>query len=81
MEDFHSAVFKGTYRHRIDTKGRLPVPAVFRRALDGQATVVATLLDQCLAVYPQTEWARLEEQLQALPVFNKQVKALTLKTR
>jgi MraZ protein len=70
-------VFKGTYRHRIDPKGRLPVPAVFRRALDRDPAVVVTLLDQCLAVYPPTEWARLEAQLHALPAFAKQVKALT----
>jgi MraZ protein len=39
--------------------------------------VVVTLLDQCLAVYPPAEWARLEGQLAALPGFSKQVKALT----
>ena len=38
---------------------------------------MATLLDQCLAVYPTEEWARLETQLAALPAFSKQVKALT----
>jgi MraZ protein len=72
-------VFKGTYHHRIDAKGRLPVPAVFRRALDegAFASVVVTLLDQCLAVYSPAEWAKLESQLAALPAFNKQVKALT----
>jgi len=77
VEDFQLAVFKGTYRHRIDAKGRLPVPAVFRRALSGESPVVVTLLDQCLAVYPPAEWARLEGQLSALPAFSKQVKALT----
>ena len=77
VEDFQLAVFKGTYRHRIDTKGRLPVPAVFRRALGDESAVVVTLLDQCLAVYPPAEWARLEEQLSALPAFSKQVKGLT----
>ena len=70
-------MFKGTYRHRIDPKGRLPVPAVFRRALDRDPAVVVTLLDQCLAVYPPAEWARLETQLHALPAFSKPVKALT----
>jgi MraZ protein len=70
-------VFKGTYRHRIDPKGRLPVPAVFRRALGSEAGVVVTLLDQCLVVYPPAEWGRLEAQLGALPAFSKQVKALT----
>jgi MraZ protein len=77
VEDLQPAVFKGTYRHRIDPKGRLPVPAAFRRTLDREAVVVVTLLDQCLAVYPAAEWARLETQLHALPAFSKQVKALT----
>jgi transcriptional regulator MraZ len=72
-----AAVFKGTYRHRIDGKGRVPIPAAFRRSLGDAGQVVATLLDQCLAVYPPPEWSRLEAQLAALPAFNKQVKALT----
>jgi transcriptional regulator MraZ len=72
-------VFKGTYRHRIDPKGRLPVPAVFRRALAdaGAEAVVVTVLDQCLAAYAPAEWARLEAQLHALPAFSRPVKALT----
>ena len=75
MEYFQLAVFKGTYHHRIDAKGRLPVPAAFRRALgDG---VVVTQLDQCLAAYAPSEWAKLEAQLAALPAFSKPVKALT----
>jgi MraZ protein len=77
VEDFRLAVFKGTYRHRIDGKGRLPVPAAFRRVWGGEPAVVVTLLDQCLAVYPPAEWARLEGQLAALPAFSKQVKAFT----
>jgi MraZ protein len=70
-------VFKGTYHHRIDAKGRLPVPAVFRRSLGDQGQVVVTLLDQCLAAYSPAEWAKLEGQLAALPAFSKAVKALT----
>jgi MraZ protein len=72
-------VFKGTYNHRIDPKGRLPVPAAFRRALAerGSADLVVTPLDQCLACYPRDEWEKLESQLEALPAFSKQVKALT----
>jgi MraZ protein len=70
-------VFKGTYHHKIDPKGRLPVPAAFRRALGATDTLVVTLLDQCLAAYPPAEWSRLEAQLAALPAFSKPVKALT----
>ena len=39
--------------------------------------VVVTVLDQCLAAYGPSEWARLEAQLQALPAFSRPVKALT----
>ena len=70
-------MFKGTYRHRIDGKGRLPIPAAFRRALGDEGRVVVTPLDQCLAAYPPAEWAKLEAQLAALPAFSKPVKALT----
>ena len=72
-------MFKGTYTHRIDAKGRLPVPAAFRRALqqEGATSVVMTSLDQCLAAYAPSEWARLEHHLRAMPAFSRQVKALT----
>jgi len=72
-------VFKGTHRHRLDPKGRLPVPAPFRRELQagGETHLVVTLLDECLAAYPPREWEQLERQLQALPAFNRTVKALT----
>ena len=79
-------VFKGTYGHRIDAKGRLPVPAPFRRALvsahgrgagDASAGLVLTPLDQCIAAYPLREWSRLEAQLRALPAFSRPAKALT----
>jgi MraZ protein len=69
-------LFKGTYHLKIDPKGRLPVPAVFRRELH-EARVVVTPLDQCLAAYPPAEWGRLESQLHALPAFSRPVKALT----
>ena len=72
-------MFKGTYRYRIDAKGRLPVPAAFRRALGalGSETVVATFMDQCLAVFPAPEWSRLEDRLRGLPAFGRTTRALT----
>jgi MraZ protein len=79
VEDSQGTVFKGTYRHRIDPKGRVPVPAAFRRVLaeTGSETIVVTLLDQCLAAYPTHEWSRVESSLAALPPFSKPVKALS----
>jgi len=71
-------VFKGTYRYRLDAKGRLPVPAPFRRRLAeaGAHGVVMTVLDECLAVYPPTEWEKLAAQLVALPAFSRPTKGL-----
>ena len=55
------------------------MPAAFRRVLAtrGGDRLVATVLDQCLAVYPAHEWSRLESSLAALPPFSKPVKALS----
>ena len=79
VENSQPTVFKGSYRLRIDPKGRVPVPAVFRRLLGeaGSTTVVVTPLDQCLAAYPTQEWSRLESSLAALPPFSKRVMALS----
>jgi MraZ protein len=73
------SVFKGTYQLKIDPKGRLPVPAAFRRDLSqaNARAVVVTAMDQCLSAFAPGEWERLEDQLRALPAFSRPVKALT----
>jgi MraZ protein len=71
-------MFTGTFDYRLDAKGRLPIPAPFRKVLEraGQKTVVATLLDNCLAIYPPPAWAELEAQVLKMEPFAKQTKAL-----
>ncbi len=56
----------GEYAHTIDAKGRLIIPARFREGL-GDSFVVTKGLDNCLFVYPQQEWAALEQKLKSLP--------------
>ena len=53
-------MFKGEYDHTIDAKGRIILPAKFREELGGEF-VVTKGLDQCLFVYPQDEWKRIED--------------------
>jgi transcriptional regulator MraZ len=60
-------VFTGEYRHTVDDKGRLAVPARFRAQLDGGA-VVARWLDTCLAIYPRTAWEELAAKVRSLPI-------------
>lgn len=63
-------MFMGEYRHSIDEKGRLIIPAKFRELL-GDCFVVTKGLDNCLFIYPNHEWQAFEEKLKALPIANK----------
>ena len=47
----------GKYKHTLDPKGRLFVPAKLREEL-GSAFYVARSLDPCLTVYTEEEWQR-----------------------
>jgi MraZ protein len=60
-------VFTGEYRHSVDDKGRLAVPAKFRAQL-GAGAVVSRWLDACLAIHTQTGWADLAAKVAALPI-------------
>jgi len=59
-------MFIGEYRHSIDDKGRLAIPAKFRSSL--KKAVVTRGLDACLFVYPMSEWKILAEKLANLPI-------------
>jgi MraZ protein len=60
-------VFTGEYRHAIDDKGRLAVPARFRAQLDG-GLVVAWWLDACLAIFPMPAWEAISAKVEGLPI-------------
>jgi len=58
-------VFKGTYRHSVDDKGRVTVPARFRDAL-GDDFILTRGLDGCIFLYPLAAWQALESKLAGL---------------
>jgi len=60
-------VFIGEYRHSVDGKGRVAIPARFRPAL-AQAPVITRWLDACLAIFPGPDFERLAEKVAALPL-------------
>ena len=57
----------GEYRHALDDRGRIAVPARFRSRLSSGATLTRWL-DSCIAVYPRDAWAELAEKLRGLPL-------------
>lgn len=69
-------MFMGEYRHTIDEKGRIIIPAKFREEL-GHSFVVTRGLDNCLFVYPAPEWSQLEQKLKTLPFTRSDARAFT----
>jgi MraZ protein len=62
------AAFRGSYQHSIDHKGRVSIPARFRRQLSGEADetfVVVRGFESCIALYPSDEFRRLDERLRS----------------
>lgn len=66
----------GEYRHNVDTKGRMIVPAKFREDL-GETFVLTRGLDQCLFGYPMDEWKIIEEKIKSLPLTKKDARAFS----
>ena len=56
----------GEYKHTIDTKKRLAIPAKLRKEL-GKGAVLTRGLDNCLALYPLKEWQGMAKKLVQLP--------------
>ncbi len=59
-------MFIGEYKHNIDEKGRIAVPAKFRKQLKG--AIITRGLDRCLFVFNKIEWQELAKKLIALPL-------------
>lgn len=60
-------MFLGRHTHALDVKGRLAIPARFRDEL-ASGLVVTRGVDQCLAIYPMSQWNELSAKINALPV-------------
>src|SRR5437667_5145065 len=69
-------VFRGSYEHTIDLKGRLSIPSRFREELSKREvnTLVLTAGDRCIWAFPMDEWERLEERLRQPPHFSPEMR-------
>jgi transcriptional regulator MraZ len=69
-------MFRGTFEHTIDDKGRVSVPVRFRDVLlasnDDRVVITNFIFEsvRCLDVYPYPAWLQLEERLLARPQFD-----------
>lgn len=73
-------MFRGRYEHNLDEKGRVQLPAAYKRELKRIETEILVLTTHisspCLVAYPLVEWERFEERLAQLPQFEPSVTAL-----
>jgi MraZ protein len=66
-------MFRGNHPTRVDEKGRLKVPAEFKRVIDekyGTQFYITSLDGKVAQIYPFEEWERIEQKLASLSTFN-----------
>jgi MraZ protein len=66
-------MFRCNHPTRVDEKGRLKVPAEFKRVIDekyGAQFYITSLDGKVAQVYPFEEWERIEQKLASLSTFN-----------
>lgn len=61
------SMFIGEYRHNLDAKNRLIIPAKFREQLS-TTVYVTEWMEGCLAAFPEQQWNQMIEQYSSLPM-------------
>ena len=62
-----SVLYYGEYRHVIDAKKRLFIPAKMRECLGESFYVTRKISEPCLAIYSEEEWQKFSSKLNSLP--------------
>lgn len=58
--------YLGSYLYQVDEKGRVTLPAAFRRDSEAQSFVLIQAQPDALTLYPDDTWAEVQERLRAL---------------
>ena len=68
-------MFQGDFRHSLDAKGRVIMPAKFREEL-GNKFYITRGMDKNLQIYSCEEWEKLYQKLTTLPMIDRNSRAL-----
>ena len=59
-------MFKGTFKHSLDAKGRIAIPNRLRQQLekidDKEVLIITQGFEDCLLAYPPQEWEKMEQK-------------------
>ena len=72
-------MFRGNHPARVDEKGRLKLPAEFKRRVDeeyGEQFYITSKDGKVAEIYPLKEWEKLDAKLAMIPNFNPAKKKL-----
>lgn len=72
-------MFRGNHTARVDEKGRLKLPAEFKRPVTenyGSLFYITSKDGKVAEIYPLKEWEKIEEKLAAIPSFHPAKKKL-----
>jgi MraZ protein len=72
-------MFRGSHITRVDEKGRLKLPAEFKRQIDeeyGGQFYITSRDGKVAEIHPMREWEKFEEKLAQVPSFNPAKKKL-----
>ena len=61
-------MLSGEYRHTVDAKNRLFIPAKHRDQLGESFVVIKSYSDRCLLVYSTKEWEKVKEKFESIPM-------------
>ncbi len=67
-------MFYGEFQHTIDPKGRVIIPASFRKEL-GVKFMITKGLEQCLFIFSEAQWNSLVSKLETLPLSDNSARA------
>ncbi len=67
-------MFKGTFKHSLDSKGRVAIPNKLRRQMEKidnkEVLVITQGFDDCLFAYPLDEWETMEQKASHLALLD-----------
>jgi MraZ protein len=69
-------MFLGEFNHSLDSKARLTIPARYREALEAGLVVTRHPTDRCLMLFPMTEWEKVAQAVNNLPLADPRVSLL-----
>lgn len=66
----------GEYKHTIDAKRRLAIPAKFRKEL-GKKIIITKGFENCLFVYSEKEWKEVMNKLRNMPTMQSGARSIS----